>query len=123
MRFELKVEAGAEYVLTQPVFDVRLLEKFLKRIEKCRIPVLVGILPLASYRNAEFLNNEVPGMNVPDNIMERMKKAGSGADARAEGIKIAQESLKKTKDMVDGVYIMPPLGRYESAIKVLEVIR
>jgi len=123
MRFEQKVKAGAEYVLTQPVFDVKLLEDFLKRIEHCRIPVLVGILPLASYRNAEFLNSEVPGMNVPENIMERMRKAGSGAEARAAGTKIAQEALKATKDMVEGVYIMPPLGRYETALKLLEVLK
>jgi len=122
MRFEQKVQGGAEFVLTQPVFDVRLLENFLKRIKGCRIPVLIGLLPLASYKNAEFLNNEVPGMSVPDDIMERIRKAGSGAEARAEGIKIAQEALKETKDMVEGVYIMPPLGRYESAIKLLEIL-
>ncbi len=119
-RFKMKVKAGAEYVLTQPVYDVKLLKEFLKRIEDVRIPVLVGILPLVSARNAEFLHNEVPGMQIPDNILNLMRKAGSGPEAVKTGIKIAKEALAEAKDMVEGVYIMPPFGRYELAMEILE---
>ncbi len=77
-RFEWKVEAGAEFAITQPVFDVQQLKNFLKRIEHCRIPVIPGIWPLTSYRNAEFLNNEVPGVSVPDSVLERMRKSPDG---------------------------------------------
>jgi methionine synthase I (cobalamin-dependent)/5,10-methylenetetrahydrofolate reductase len=121
-RFERKVESGAEYFLTQPVYDVRLLERFLNRIEGCRIPMLVGILPLSSYRNAEFLHNEVPGMQVPEAIRERMRRAESGEKAREEGIAIAQEALREVRAMAQGVYIMPPFGRAEIALRVLEVL-
>lgn len=122
-RFELKVESGAEYVLTQPVYDVRLLENFLKRTSHVKIPMLVGILPLRSYKNAEFLHNEVPGMQIPDSIRERMRQAPPGEAAAEEGIRIAQEALKEAKDMVQGVYIMPPLGKYEAALRVIEILR
>ncbi|MFU8806437.1 MAG: bifunctional homocysteine S-methyltransferase/methylenetetrahydrofolate reductase, partial [Bradymonadaceae bacterium] len=93
-----------------------------KDIEHLDMPVLVGLLPLASYRNAEFLHNEVPGMAVPDDIRARMKSAGSGPDARQEGVRIAQETLEAIKDRVVGAYIMPPLGRYEAALEVLSSI-
>jgi len=84
--------------------------------------VLVGLLPLASYRNAEFLHNEVPGMSIPEPIRERMRKARKGAEARAEGIAIAQETLLAVAHRVVGAYIMPPLGRYASALEVLQVV-
>ena len=122
-RFRYKVEAGANFCMTQPVYEPELLERFLERIDDCRIPVLVGILPLASHRNAEFLHNEVPGMQIPDPIRERMRRAGSGEAARAEGIAIAQEALLATRRLVQGVYIMPPFGRIDSAIGVLEALR
>jgi homocysteine S-methyltransferase len=119
-RFEKKVEGGAQFAFTQPVYDASLLENFLKRIEPFRIPVLVGILPLLSYRNAEFLHNEVPGMQIPEAIRERMRRVESKDASRAEGIRIARESLSEARPMVDGVYIMPPFGRVESALQVLE---
>jgi homocysteine S-methyltransferase len=122
-RFRFKVEAGANFCMTQPVYEPELLQSFLERITDCRIPVLVGILPLASHRNAEFLHNEVPGMQIPEPIRERMRKAGSGDAARAEGIAIAQEALLATRDLVQGVYIMPPFGRIDSALRVLEALR
>jgi 5,10-methylenetetrahydrofolate reductase len=84
------------------------------------LPVLVGLLPLASYRNAEFLHNEVPGMQVPEEVRERMRKAGTGADARKEGVAIAREMLSKVRDRVAGAYIMPPLERYELALEVVD---
>jgi homocysteine S-methyltransferase len=121
-RFKEKVEAGAEFVMTQPIYDPMYLERFLDEIKEIDIRVLVGILPLASYANAEFLHNEVPGMSIPDPIRERMRKAGSGEMARDEGVKIAQEALQAAREMekVNGVYIMPPFERYELALKVLE---
>jgi homocysteine S-methyltransferase len=86
------------------------------------VPVLVGLLPLASHRNAEFLHNEVPGMRVPDAIRERMRKAGSGQAAREEGVAIAREMLAQVKDRVQGAYIMPPFGRYGLAADIISGI-
>jgi homocysteine S-methyltransferase len=121
-RFYYKVEAGAEYVMTQPVYDIRLFENFLKRIPDVKIPILIGILPLASARNSEFLHNEVPGMSIPLEIRKRMQEAGNGEAGRAEGIRIAQEALLACKPMVHGAYIMPPFNRYDMALKVVEVL-
>jgi homocysteine S-methyltransferase len=121
-RFRYKVEAGASFCMTQPVYDAQMLGRFLDRIADCRIPVLVGILPLASYRNAEFLHNEVPGMQIPEAIRERMRKASSAEAQREEGIRIAQESLLAARPLVQGVYVMPPFGRIEAALRVLEVL-
>ncbi len=121
-RFEYKVEAGAEFCMTQPVYDPRLLETFLERVRHVRIPVLAGILPLASFRNAEFLHEEVPGMTVPAEVRERMRRAGSGESARAEGVAIAREALAACRGLVQGTYIMPPLGRYRAALDVVEGI-
>jgi methionine synthase I (cobalamin-dependent)/5,10-methylenetetrahydrofolate reductase len=121
-RFYYKVEAGAEYVMTQPIYDFKLFENFMNRIQDIKIPILVGILPLASAKNAEFLHNEVPGMSVPESIRKRMHSAGNGESGRAEGIKIAQEALLDCRPMVHGAYIMPPFNRYDMALKVLEVL-
>jgi homocysteine S-methyltransferase len=120
-RFEYKVEAGAEYAVTQPVFDVRLLEQFLRRIEHHRIPVLAGIWPLTSVRNAEFMKNELR-VSVPDSILERMAKAPNAEAARAEGIQIAREMLRQVRGLVQGAQVAAPLGRYSSAIEVLDGI-
>ena len=123
-RFERKVDAGAEFAITQPVFDIRLLEDFLKRIDFCRIPILAGIWPLFSLRNAEFMHNEVPGASVPKEIMDRMRKAQEiGAErARREGVAIAQETLVSIRNMVEGIQISPPLGKYELALNVIEAL-
>lgn len=121
-RLRAKVEAGAELVMTQPVYDINILDRFLKDAEPLGVPVLVGLLPLASYKNAEFLHNEVPGMSVPESIRDRMRKAGLGDAARNLGIEIAREMLIAVKDRVDGAYIMPPFGRYELAIDVIKGI-
>ncbi len=121
-RLEEKKAAGADFVMTQPVYDHRVLERFLADIEHLDLPVLVGLLPLASHRNAEFLHNEVPGMAVPDDIRRRMREAGSGPKARAEGVAIAQETLAMVKDKVVGAYIMPPFGRYVAALEILQCI-
>jgi homocysteine S-methyltransferase len=121
-RLGAKVRAGAEYVMTQPVYDPAVLERFLEDVEQLEVPVLVGLLPLASHRNAEFLHNEVPGMQVPEHIRERMKAAGSGDAAQAEGVAIAQEMLEAVKHRVAGAYVIPPFSRYQSAIDVLKVV-
>ncbi|MFO0638165.1 MAG: bifunctional homocysteine S-methyltransferase/methylenetetrahydrofolate reductase [Polyangiaceae bacterium] len=119
-RLAEKKAAGAELVMTQPVYDPVVLDKFLDDIAPLGLPVLVGLLPLASYRNAEFLHNEVPGMSVPDAVRERMRKAGSGPQARAEGVAIAREMLAAVRGRVAGAYIMPPLERYELALEVVD---
>jgi methionine synthase / methylenetetrahydrofolate reductase (NADH) len=118
-RFEYKVEAGADFAVTQPVFDVALLEQFLRRIEHCRIPVLAGIWPLVSVRNAEFMKNELR-VSVPDAIVERMSRAPNAEAARAEGILIAREMLHHVHGLVQGAQVAAPLGRYTSAIDVLD---
>ncbi|MGE5324145.1 MAG: bifunctional homocysteine S-methyltransferase/methylenetetrahydrofolate reductase, partial [Actinomycetota bacterium] len=118
-RFEYKVEAGADYAVTQPVFDVKLLEQFLRRIEHHRIPVLAGIWPLTSVRNAEFMKNELR-VSVPDSILDRMAKAPNAEAARAEGIQIAREMLRQVRGLVQGAQVAAPLGRYSSAIEVLD---
>ena len=120
-RFQYKVEAGAEYAVTQPVFDLRLLENFLRRIEHCRIPVVAGIWPLVSVRNAEFMKNELR-VSVPDSILERMAGAQSPEAARSEGVAIAREMLMAARQMVQGAQISAPLGRYSSAVDVLEAL-
>ncbi|WP_394850710.1 bifunctional homocysteine S-methyltransferase/methylenetetrahydrofolate reductase [Pendulispora brunnea] len=119
-RLKLKKEAGAELVMTQPVYDPAALDRFLADIAPLQLPVLVGLLPLASYRNAEFLHNEVPGMQVPEHVRERMRKAGSGAAGRKEGVAIAREMLAAVRDKVAGAYIMPPLEKYELALEVID---
>lgn len=120
-RFEYKVEAGAEYAVTQPVFDVRLLETFLKRIEHCRIPVFAGIWPLTSARNAEFMKNELR-VSIPDDIISRMSNASSAEHAREEGVAIAREMLTQVRPIVQGAQISAPFGRYTAAVDVLEVL-
>jgi len=122
-RLEEKKLAGAELVMTQPVYDPRTLERFLDDAAPLGLPVMVGILPLASHRNAEFLHNEVPGMTIPAEYRERMAKVPQGPAARAEGIKIAQEALAAVKHRVQGVYVMPPFNRVDAALAVLEVAR
>jgi methionine synthase I (cobalamin-dependent)/5,10-methylenetetrahydrofolate reductase len=120
-RFEYKVEAGAEFAVTQPVFDLGLLETFLKRIEHCRIPIIAGIWPLVSARNAEFMKNELR-VSVPDHILQRMSNAVSPEAAREEGISIAREMLSSVRGMVQGAQISAPQGKYSAAVDVLEVL-
>ena len=120
-RFEYKVQAGAEYVVTQPVFDLRLLENFLRRIEHCRIPVIAGIWPLTSARNAEFMKNELR-VSIPDEILNRMTSVTTPEAAREEGVAIAREMLRAVRDRVQGAQISAPLGRYTSAVDVLEAL-
>ncbi len=120
-RIEYKVEAGAEYIVTQPVFDVELLEQFLRRIEHCRIPLIAGIWPLTSVRNAEFMKNELR-VSVPDEVIARMGRAATADEARAEGVAIAREMLLRLRDVVQGGQISAPFGKYSAAVDVLEVL-
>jgi homocysteine S-methyltransferase len=117
-RFAWKVEAGAEYAITQPVFDLKLLESFLRRIEEFRIPVIAGIWPLTSLRNAEFMRNDLR-VSMPEAVMLRMAQADTPEAARAEGIRIAQEMLAEARPMVQGVQVSAPFGRYALAAEVI----
>lgn len=123
-RFEWKVEAGAEYAITQPVFDTEQLRSFIDRISHVKIPIVAGIWPLVSFRNAEFLHNEVPGVNVTPEILERMRVASEkGKDeAREEGIKIARESLLEVRDVIAGVQVSAPFGNVKYALQVFDAL-
>lgn len=123
-RFEWKVQAGAEYAITQPVFDVNQLERFLESIEHTRIPVVAGIWPLVSARNAEFLANEVPGVTVPEAVISRMREANAKSKEHAirEGIDIAREMLERVKPYVQGVQVSAPFGKVSLALDVFDGI-
>ncbi|CAN5234701.1 bifunctional homocysteine S-methyltransferase/methylenetetrahydrofolate reductase [soil metagenome] len=123
-RFEWKVEAGAEYAITQPVFDTEQLKRFLEMISHVRIPIVAGIWPLISYRNAEFMHNEVPGVEVTSEILERMRIASdkSKEHARDEGIAIARESLLEVHEIIQGVQVSAPFGNVKYALHVFEAL-
>ncbi|MEO8168070.1 MAG: bifunctional homocysteine S-methyltransferase/methylenetetrahydrofolate reductase [bacterium] len=118
-RLDWKIESGAEYIVTQPVFDVRILEKCLRRIEHVKLPVLAGIWPLVSYRNAEFMNNEVPGASVPPEIMERMRKTTTKEEGFAEGVKIAKETYDHIRNEMAGAQLSAPMGRIEGIFEIV----
>ena len=122
-RFEKKIQAGAEYFITQPVFDSEILYKFLNNVKHYNIPIIAGVWPLVSYRNAEFMNNEVPGESVPDDIMKKMKATKSKEEAREIGIKIAQQTILDIKNDVQGVQISMPFGRVKYPLEVLDVLK
>jgi homocysteine S-methyltransferase len=121
-RFRWKVEAGAEYAITQPVFDSVQLEKFLETVGPDSIPIVAGIWPLVSARNAEFLANEVPGVTVPKAVIDRMRRASeqSKEHAVAEGIAIAREMLDRVRGIVQGVQVSAPFGKIELALQVFD---
>jgi homocysteine S-methyltransferase len=120
-RFKYKVEAGAEYAITQPVFDLRLLVSFIERIEQFRIPVIAGIWPLTSLRNAEFMKNDLR-VSMPEEIMLRMAQADTSETARREGILIAQEMLEAVRPLVQGIQVSAPSGRYTTAAEVISSV-
>ncbi len=119
-RFWYKVDAGAEFAITQPVFDPEALLGFLEKISHCLIPIVVGIWPLASLRNAEFLRSEVPGISIPDSVMARMRRAEEKGEASREGVLIAKECLAAVLSRVQGAQVSAPFGKYERAIEVLK---
>ena len=120
-RFELKVEAGAEFGITQPVFDLRLLEQFLRRIEGFRIPIVAGIWPLTSLRNAEFMRDQLK-VSMPDEILKRMAAATSKEESLEVGLQIAREMLASVRGEVQGVQVSAPFGKYSAAVEVLEAL-
>ncbi len=121
-RFRYKVEAGAEFAVTQPVFDVEQIKSFLEAVRTHRIPVIAGIWPLASLRNAEFMRNEVPGVVVPDHVMERMRKADAEGKGKEEGGLIARETLEELRPLIQGVQVSAPFGKIQGALEVLKVV-
>jgi 5,10-methylenetetrahydrofolate reductase len=120
-RLLAKVEAGAMWVQTQPVYDLERLEAFLARVGPLPVPVVVGILPLHSSRHAEFLHNEVPGMSIPDPLRSRLRQAGD--QALRVGIETAQQVLAQVRRRYAGAYLMPSFGRFEVVAEVLEALR
>jgi len=120
-RLEKKIGAGANYILTQPVYDSELYHHFRQRVAHLNVPILLGILPLASYKNAEFLTKEVPGMHVPEPIRERLRRCEDKESARLCGIDVAREALAEALPTIAGTYVMPPFNRVDSALAVLEV--
>ncbi|MBI3579587.1 MAG: methylenetetrahydrofolate reductase [Ignavibacteriales bacterium] len=119
-KLEKKITAGAQIIYTQPIYDMRTLEQFLKRIAHWHIPVMLGLLPLRSYKHAEFLHNEIPGMTIPDPIREKLRHAGDKASTI--GIEITTSFLSEAKPLVQGAYLMPPFKKYEIIPQILERI-
>jgi homocysteine S-methyltransferase len=115
-----KVEAGANILFTQPVFEMQMLERYLKLIEPFRIPVMVGIIPLRSYKHADFLHNEIPGMKIPEWIREKLRTQRE--DAGKVGVQLAMEFLKEAKSAVAGAYFMPPFKKYHIVDELLSVL-
>ena len=125
-RYRRKVEAGAEYFFSQPAYDSELLFRFFEKTKDFpKVPFLVGIMPLASLKNADFLHNEVPGMQVPQKIRDRLREAGDRDAQREVGIAVAQEALAEVVQhpRVTGTYVFPPFGSYKAVLRVLEVVR
>jgi homocysteine S-methyltransferase len=121
-RLYRKVEAGADFVMTQPVYEPETMDRLLANTRDLGVPILMGILPLASARNAEFVHANVPGMSIPGRIRTRMQRAGDGPGAREEGVRIAIEAIEAVRDRIDGAYIIPPLGQYTSAVEIIEAL-
>lgn len=121
-RFKYKVEAGAEWAITQPVFDLKALYKFLDHIDKenIRIPIIAGIWPLVSFRNAQFMNNEVPGVVIPPEIMKKMEHPQSPEDAKKTGVEIAHTMVEELGSSVQGIQVSAPFGRIDLALKVID---
>ncbi len=121
-RFEWKVKAGAEYAITQPVFDNEIFFTFMKRIEHIKIPIIAGVWPLVSVRNAEFMNNEVPGASVPEPIMKRMYATKSKEEARETGLEIARETIREIRSHIAGVQVSMPFGNIKYPLEVLKEV-
>jgi homocysteine S-methyltransferase len=122
-RFEYKVEAGAEFVLTRPVFELGAFERFLTRIVRAGLPVIAGVYPFESVRNAEFMANEVPGVRVPDALIDRMRRADGQDAAMAEGLVIAREIARALRQRVQGIQVSTSTGNIDAALAVLDGLR
>jgi homocysteine S-methyltransferase len=121
-RFVYKVEAGAEFAVTQPVFDAEELSTFLRRITDVRIPIVAGIMPLDSLRHAEYMANEVPGVRIPPAVMDRMRRADTAGRAAAEGLAIASELVEAIRPCVQGIQISAASGAIESALTIVQAL-
>jgi homocysteine S-methyltransferase len=121
-RFQYKVEAGAEFAVTQPVFDTEELLGFLQRIDRFRIPIIAGVMALESVRHAEYMANEVPGVRVPESIVDRVRRAESSGRAAAEGLAIASEIAAAVRPHVQGIQISASTGAIETALSVVEAL-
>jgi homocysteine S-methyltransferase len=120
-RFKQKIEAGAHVAMSQPLYDRETLERFFERTGPLPIPFLLGVLPLQSSRHAEFMHNEVPGIVVPQHLRDRMRQAGE--NGIAEGLQQSRDLLEQTRDLVQGVYLMPSFGRYEVVAELVRWLR
>jgi 5,10-methylenetetrahydrofolate reductase len=121
-RLRLKFEAGAEFAITQPVFDPGTLERFLEKISDVKLYVIAGIWPLVSLRNAEFMRNEVPGVKVPDEVIKRIGKYDSKEDQLKTGIDIARDMVRQVRKFTQGIQISAPFGRYQIPLQVAEAV-
>jgi homocysteine S-methyltransferase len=117
-RLEKKIKRGAQFAMTQPMYKLDILDRFLTKAGHIKIPVLLGLLPLQSHRHAEFLHNEVPGIDIPQEIRDQL--ASAGKDGAVAGIEQCRELLSRARHLVQGVYLMPSFGRYDTILKVLE---
>jgi len=120
VKLEKKAEAGADIFFTQPIFEMRTLEEFLRRTNHLKIPLMLGIIPLRSFKHADFLHNEVPGMRIPDKLRETMRTAGS--DAAKVGVRLSMDFIKEAKSSVAGLYMMPPFQKYHIVDDLLSVL-
>jgi len=120
-KYRRKIEAGAHFIMTQPIYELARLECFLARVGKPPIPMLLGCIPLHSSRHAEFLHNEVPGITIPDDVRSRMRAAGD--QGHEEGLKLSQELLTSARSMIQGVYLMPSYGRYDVVSKLTKMLQ
>ncbi|MBI2618926.1 MAG: bifunctional homocysteine S-methyltransferase/methylenetetrahydrofolate reductase [Ignavibacteriales bacterium] len=118
---EKKAAAGVDVIFTQPIYELKTLEQFLRRIERWRIPVMVGVLPLRSFKHAEFLHNEIPGMVIPETVRKNLRNAGERASV--VGIESAVQFLAQAKPLVAGAYLMPPFRKYEIVPEILEAVK
>jgi len=116
-----KVKSGATVIITQPIYELGIFEKFIKAIEPLHIPVVIGVLPLRSHKHAEFLHHEIPGINIPEKVRDRMFRAGE--NAAQVGIDISAEFLREVKSAVAGAYLLPPFKKYDVAVKVLDAAK
>jgi len=119
-KLERKVEEGAQIIFTQPVLEVHSMEEFVRKIDHLKIPVMVGIMPLRSYRHAEFLHNEIPGINIPDSVREKFRVAGK--NGAVLGVELAADFLRESKHMVAGAYMLPPFKKYHMVVEIMDSI-
>jgi methionine synthase / methylenetetrahydrofolate reductase(NADPH) len=120
-KYQQKIEAGAQFIMTQPIYELAPLERFLNRVGKPTIPLILGCIPLHSSRHAEYLHNEVPGITIPDDVRVRMREAGE--HGRDMGLALAQELLAQAKPLIEGVYLMPSYGRYDVVSELTKTLQ